>query len=220
MFPHTDKRESALVSSLGIHARQYVVTRRDNQFILGEIALEAHMMKFLTNVYTSIIRGGNALQHPLLLAIRLTWGWQFFITGKGKLLNQEHVAQYFASLGIPFPALNAWFVSGLECFGGLLLLAGLGSRAIALLLSIDMIVAYLSVAEDRAKVFHVFQNPDPFFQADPFLFLYASLIVLAFGPGLISVDALIARFLKRGSIKPEGQKPESTSRPKATAAGS
>ncbi len=41
-------------------------------------------------------------------------------------------------------------------------------------------------------------NPDLFFAAAPFLFLFASLIVLIFGPGKISVDHLLAKkFLHR-----------------------
>ena len=80
------------------------------------------------------------LQSPLLLAIRLYWGWQFFQTGYGKLMHISKVVGFFTSLGIPFPAFNAYFVSSLECVGGVLLFLGLGSRVIALPLTIDMLV--------------------------------------------------------------------------------
>jgi hypothetical protein len=39
--------------------------------------------------YRLLIRAAACLQSPLLLAIRLYWGWQFFLTGKGKLMNPE-----------------------------------------------------------------------------------------------------------------------------------
>lgn len=159
------------------------------------------------NGYERLIFGGNLLQTLLLLVIRLTWGWQFFVTGKGKLLNHGDIAEFFSSLSIPFPDFSAWLVGGLECFGGLLLLIGLFSRPISLLLSVTMTVAYMAVADDRAKVLNMFHDPDPFFQADPFLFLLASVLVLAFGPGPLSADGLLAKlFFKKARTTQE--KPE------------
>ena len=46
----------------------------------------------------------------LLLVLRLTWGWQFFQTGLGKLRNIGRVITFFTSLGIPAPAASAYFV--------------------------------------------------------------------------------------------------------------
>ena len=74
--------------------------------------------------------------------------------------------------------------------GGILLIVGLGSRLIALPLVIDMIVAY--IAADREALGQVFSNPGKFYAADPFTFLLASLIVLIFGPGKFSLDAMLA----------------------------
>jgi putative oxidoreductase len=136
---------------------------------------------------------GNAAQPALLLAFRTVWGWQFFQTGLGKLQNHERVVEFFTSLGIPAPALNAWFVGGVECLGGILLAIGLFSRPIALLLAGNMLVAYLSVEEDRQALLGVFSALDPFLTAAPFFFLLASTIILVFGPGKISLDRLIAR---------------------------
>jgi putative oxidoreductase len=135
----------------------------------------------------------NWLQSILLLIFRLTWGWQFFTTGQGKLQNHAKVVEFFTSLNIPFPDLNAWFVGGVETVGGVLLLAGLASRPVGLILTINMIVAYLSVDDDRAKVFNVLKEPDKFLQADPFFFLLTAALVLAFGAGIFSVDAILAR---------------------------
>ena len=127
----------------------------------------------------------------ILLIIRIHWGWEFYQTGKGKLENHEQVVTFFTSLGIPAPNFQAWFVAGLEYGGGILLLLGLLSRPVSFMLACNMIVAYLSVAEDRARVFNIWNDTEAFLQADPFFFLLASLLVLAFGPGMISVDYLI-----------------------------
>ena len=134
---------------------------------------------------------GLVLQPFVLLWFRFTWGWQFFQTGKGKLENHPRVVEFFSSLGIPLPDANAWFIGGLECIGGACLLLGLLSRPVAFLLCCNMIVAYLSVPEDRIKLLGIFSNPDAFTSADPFFFLLTALLVLAFGPGLISLDRVI-----------------------------
>jgi putative oxidoreductase len=127
----------------------------------------------------------------LLLVFRLVWGWHFFTTGLGKLQNHARVTDFFSSLGIPAPGLNAWFVGGLEAVGGALLILGLFSRPIALLLTGNMLVAYLTA--DRPALFGVIHDLDAFQKADPFMFLIVSAIVLTMGPGAISLDRLLSR---------------------------
>lgn len=131
----------------------------------------------------------NSLQSPLLLLVRLYFGWQFIQTGWGKLHALGHVTGYFAQLGIPFPHVTAIFVAWLEFIGGILLMAGLLSRVTALALTIDMIVAY--VTGDHAALLSFFKDPGTFTSAAPFTFLAAALIVLIFGPGLFALDTLI-----------------------------
>jgi len=144
----------------------------------------------------SLFEGGiSHLQSPFLLAVRLYWGWQFFQTGLGKLMHIPKVVGFFTTLGIPFPAFNAYFVSSLECVGGALLFVGLGSRIIALPLTIDMLVAY--IAADREALFSIFSDPGKFYAADPYTFCFAALLVLIFGPGKISMDFAIGYLRKR-----------------------
>jgi hypothetical protein len=52
-----------------------------------------------------------------------------------------------------------------------------------------MIVAYFTA--DFEAVSNIFSDPDKFVKADPFPFLLTALIVLVFGPGRFSVDALL-----------------------------
>jgi putative oxidoreductase len=135
------------------------------------------------------------LQSPFLLAMRLYWGWQFAQTGWGKLHNLPKIVDFFTSLNIPFPAANAHFVSGLEFVGGILLILGLGSRLIGLLLAGNMFVAYWTA--DHDALVSIFSDPGKFYVADPYTFLFASLMVLIFGAGLFSVDTLIERSVKK-----------------------
>ena len=151
----------------------------------------------IQKAYFLFVHSTNSLQSLFLLCVRLYWGWQFAQTGWGKLHSLPHVVEYFTSLGIPAPALNAYFVSGLEFVGGILLALGLGGRLIALPLTIDMIVAY--IAGDRAALMSFFSDPDKFSAAAPFTYLMASLIVLIFGSGLFSFDWFIERWWLRDS---------------------
>jgi len=141
------------------------------------------------------VKAANLLQAPFLLAIRLYWGWQFFQTGEGKLQNISHVVQFFQILNIPAPEANAWLVAIVECFGGLLLMVGLGSRLVAFALAFDMVIAYITADSDAWH--SVFSDSDKFVQATPFPFLFMTLTVLAFGAGTFSLDWLIRKKLKR-----------------------
>ena len=162
-------------------------------------------IQFIEKYYNLFVRALSSLQSPFLLAVRLYWGWQFTQAGWGKLNDIGKVVNFFTSLGIPAPALNAYFVSGLEFAGGLLLLLGLGSRLIALPLTVDMIVAYITA--DREALFSIISNPDKFTAAAPYTFLVASLLVLIFGPGRLSLDTLLAARVRatNGSINKRTQ---------------
>jgi putative oxidoreductase len=157
-------------------------------------------IKLVRTGYEWLIFGASSLQSPFLLIIRLYWGWQFFQTGKGKLMDIEKVVGFFTDLGIPMPTLNAYLAGATECFGGLLLLLGVASRLTTIPLIITMIVAYVTADLDKVK--NIFSEPDKFVTADPFLFLLAAVIVFVFGPGLFSVDGLIQRFF----IKPRTER--------------
>lgn len=151
-------------------------------------------MKILMQWYSRFSTAATYLQSPLLLVVRLYWGWQFAQTGWGKLHNLAKITSFFASLNIPFPAANAHFVAGLEFIGGILLVLGLGSRLIGLLLAGNMLVAYWTA--DHEALASIFSDPGKFYVADPYTFLFASVMILIFGAGLFSVDALLAKRLK------------------------
>jgi putative oxidoreductase len=145
-------------------------------------------------------RAASALQPLVLLAARLYWGWQLFESGKGKLGNISMVVDYFGSLGMPAPEVTARLISGLELVGGILLFLGLASRPIALILTGNMLGAYWM--GDREAFLSLISDPDKFQAAAPFTFLCVSVVVLAFGPGSLSLDALIARIFKKPDAKP------------------
>jgi putative oxidoreductase len=123
--------------------------------------------------------------------VRLYWGWQLSQNGWGKLHNLPHVTEFFASLGLPAPGPTAVFVSTVEFVGGILLAVGLLSRIASLAIAIDMFTAYATA--DRQALLSFFSDPGKFYVADPYTFLFAALLILIFGPGKLSLDALIER---------------------------
>jgi putative oxidoreductase len=134
---------------------------------------------------------GGWLQSVLLLAIRAWWGWSFFLTGKGKLLHLDKTTEFFASLNLPAPKLNALAAGLTESGGGLLLLVGLFSRVASVPLMFTMVVAY--VTAEREALQSIISDPDKFTSAAPFQFLLTAVIVFAFGPGRWSLDAWLFR---------------------------
>ncbi len=128
----------------------------------------AGLLNYGLPIYALAVSAASSLQSPFLLLVRLYWGWQFAQTGWGKMHDLAKITNFFASLHIPFPGANAHFVSGLEFFGGLLLIAGLGSRFISLLLAGNMMVAYWTA--DHEALVSVFSDPGKFYNADPLHF--------------------------------------------------
>ena len=149
------------------------------------------MKHLLEQAYRLLIRAADSLQSLFLLAVRLYWGWQFVQDGWGKLHNLDKVTDFFTTLGLPAPGVTAALIGGLELVGGILLALGLGSRLIALLLTGNMLMAYITA--DREALLSVFSDPDKFYGASPYTYLFASVIVLIFGPGKFSVDAWLAK---------------------------
>jgi putative oxidoreductase len=129
----------------------------------------------------------NRLQSPLLLAIRLYWGWQFAQDGWGKLTHLDKVTQFFASLNLACArhhrsAGRAGRIRRRHtCFA-----CGLASRlTVSLVLFVNMTMAYLSVPDDRSTSSHIFSKPDDFYGASPYTYWFAALLILILGPGLV-----------------------------------
>ena len=152
----------------------------------------------VATVYSGFAAALNQLQSVLLLAIRLYWGFQFVQDGYGKLTHLARVTDFFTSLNLPAPGATAMTVALVEFGGGVLFALGFGSRLVSLILFVNMTMAYLSVPDDRTNFSHIFSNPSDFYNATPYTYWFAALIILILGPGAIALDTLIRRaFTKR-----------------------
>jgi putative oxidoreductase len=149
------------------------------------------LVDLLRSAYEGCVSVLNRLQSPLLLAIRLYWGWQFAQDGWGKLNHLDKVAEFFASLSLPAPHMTALVVALIEFVGGILFALGLLSRLTSLVLFVNMTMAYLSVPDDRVNFSHIFSKPEDFYNATPYTYWFAALLILILGPGSLAVDTLI-----------------------------
>jgi putative oxidoreductase len=122
---------------------------------------------------------------PLLM--RAILGVTFVLTGWGKLHDLARVEAYFASLHIPAPTFHAPAIATLEFVGGILLLAGLGTRVVSVLLSGTMAVAiYAAIWPDADGITAVLGGIEAIY--------LAAFVQLAFGgAGAVSLDRLVTR---------------------------
>ena len=123
---------------------------------------------------------------PPLFA-RIVVGWVFMWSGWEKLSNLPQITKNFIDWGIPFPNILTPFVSGVEFFGGLLLLLGLFTRVAAVPLVVVMIVAIVSAKWDQVDSLETLLG----FEEVSYMALFGWLAVA--GPGPISLDRLLQR---------------------------
>jgi putative oxidoreductase len=156
-----------------------------------------------------------------ILLLRLMAGGVFFWEGLLKFVYVNQGVGRFTKLGIPFPAISANFIGGLEIVGGLLLLSGLATRLISVPFIIEMVVAILTT---KISIF-LGTSPLPLPPAPPKTGIwavlheiradYAQILVTSFllvnGPGKWSLDAVLAR--KRAALKDPGEMTAGAVRP-------
>jgi len=143
---------------------------------------------------------GSKLQSLVLLSLRITWGWQLLQAGYGHLTHVEKTVEAFKGWGVPFPLANVYISGSTETIGGALLVLGLATRVIAIPLVFNFLVAYATAS--RATLVQLVTGPgrldayDNFINDSAFPMLILALTMIAFGPGRVSLDHLLKRFLR------------------------
>jgi putative oxidoreductase len=130
------------------------------------------------------------------LATRIVVGWAFYLTGRGKWAHFDNTVTFFTELGIPFPEANAALVASLELVGGIFLIVGLLTRVMATGLATTMAVAL--VTADKARFLESWSTASEVSPTDisAFVFLLFLLWLALFGPGPVSLDRLLGRWLE------------------------
>jgi putative oxidoreductase len=130
---------------------------------------------------------------------RLTVGLVFIGTGWGKLHSMPDVIENFRGWGIPFPGFNAHLAACTEFFGGLLVLAGLGTRLAALPMAFTMLIAILTAKRPDIDGLTTLVG----FEEWSYLVFFVWLAVAGAGP--VSLDRFVAPRLERWLDKRSAQ---------------
>jgi putative oxidoreductase len=150
------------------------------------------------SAYRGLACYASNLQSLVLLLFRVSFGFQTAQSGHNHLKNFDTMVKNFTDWGIPHPVANVYISGYTEMILGTLILLGLGTRLISLPLLGNFIVAIVAVsrgdiatgfkAHDYAAAYNTILNDTAF----PFVMF--TLLMLAFGPGKVSIDYLLGRF--------------------------
>jgi putative oxidoreductase len=128
------------------------------------------------------------------LITRLAIGWGFHIAGTAKIgADISGFVEKFKSLGIPFPEFNVRFVGSIEYYGGVLLMFGFLTRPVAFLLTASMFVALIT--GNLTSVAEIFTKEGDPTDILPVMFGTYVLWLLVYGPGIVSIDALLRKWI-------------------------
>src|SRR5262245_48740202 len=144
-------------------------------------------VQLVSRVYAQLER----LEWLVRLVVRLSVGIEFFGSGLGKLGKLPGFIQFFRSLGIPFPEVQAPFVAGVELICGALIVVGLGTRPAALMLCGVMSVAIVTAAVPEKKITASWHGLLEFFYLPEWCLLLLLGWLLFAGPGRASLGALV-----------------------------
>ena len=139
----------------------------------------------LKEMYTEFSRLSEYGQSFALLLARLAIAYGFYEPAMMKWKDISSVAEWFGSMGIPFPTLNAYMAASTEVAGVVLLTLGLMTRAISIPLIVVMIVAIVTVHLPNG-----FSAGSNGFEI-PLYYMLFLLIFLTQGAGKFSLDRFI-----------------------------
>jgi len=121
------------------------------------------------------------------LFFRLILAYGFYSPAMMKWGNISGIAEWFGSMGIPFPILNAYLAASTELAGVILLPLGLATRFISIPLMVTMVVAIVTVHLGNG-----FEAGNNGFEI-PFYYLLMLFALVVNGGGKISLDYLISK---------------------------
>ena len=145
------------------------------------------MKILLTTLFNKFLKLTESLKSLPPLIFRLILAYGFYEPAVNKWSDINAISDWFASMGMPLPTLNAYMAASTEAAGVVLLTLGLATRLISIPLMFVMIVAVYTVHYKNGFSCGANGFEIPFY----YFFMLFSLIVS--GPGRISLDALIKK---------------------------
>ena len=140
------------------------------------------MVQLVYSTAKSLLEKGQSV--ALLLA-RLAVAYGFYEPAMQKWSDIGSVAQWFGSIGIPFPTFNAYMAASTEILGVVLLTLGLFTRLISIPLIVIMIVAITTV-----HIGNGFSAGNNGFEIPLYYMLFLALFA-SLGAGKLSLDYLL-----------------------------
>jgi putative oxidoreductase len=125
------------------------------------------------------------LQSVALLMVRLVLAYGFFEPAMMKWQDIGSVAEWFGSLGLPLPTLQAYMAATTEASGVVLLTLGLFTRLISIPLMVVMVVAIVTV-----HLPHGFESGNNGYEI-PLYYFIMLFVLMTHGAGKISLDGLL-----------------------------
>jgi len=130
----------------------------------------------------------SQFQDTLALAGRILLAGLFVLSGYDKIAGFDGTVGYIASAGLPMPSVVAVLTIVLELVGGLMLVVGFLTRPVALAIAAFTLLA--------AFIFHAYWSVPEAARMSQYLSFWKNLsivggmlVLAAFGPGALSVDA-------------------------------
>ena len=140
------------------------------------------MLKTIYPITKNILSNGQSIS---LFFARIAVAYGFYEPAMQKWSDIDSVAGWFATMGIPFPTLNAYMAASTEILGVILLTLGLFTRLISIPLIVIMIVAISTV-----HLSHGFSAGDNGFEIPLYYMLFLALFA-SLGAGKLSLDYLL-----------------------------
>lgn len=140
------------------------------------------MLYSIYSISKNVLSNGQSLS---LLFARLAVAYGFYEPAMLKWSDIGAIAEWFGSMGIPFPTINAYLSASTELLGVVLLTLGLFTRLISIPLMVVMIVAITTV-----HLAHGFSAGNNGFEIPLYYMLFLALFA-SFGAGKLSLDHLL-----------------------------
>ena len=140
------------------------------------------MIKTIHQTAKNILSNGQSVS---LFLARLAVAYGFYEPAMMKWADIGAIAEWFGSMGMPFPTLNAYMAASTEITGVVLLTLGLFTRLISIPLIVVMIVAIVTV-----HLPHGFSAGDNGFEIPLYYMLFLALFA-SLGAGKLSLDYLL-----------------------------
>lgn len=145
------------------------------------------MIRFYFKISDALV---NLKDLPLLF-LRLVLAYGFYAPAMAKMNDIGAISEWFKSMEMVAPTLNAYLVTYTEFFGFILLTLGLGTRIITVPLIIAMIVAIKSVHWENG-----FEASENGFEI-PVYYIAMLFVLFIFGSGKFGADYWIGKKLRK-----------------------